>query len=186
MSRFKNTLTLFLSSLPLLVGRSYAIQTPDTGAIKNDQTYDPVSLRPLNYASENLFASHSSHSSHASHASHASHYSGSNGGYTAPAAPTYTAPSTDPSSSSSNASAVPSYGDSTSTPPLSLAEKRKLQIMRVQIALTRLELYHGRISGELDTNTKTSLKLFQRVKGLPENGLMTTATLNGLGVMAVQ
>lgn len=190
MSRFKNTLTLFLASLPLMVGRSYALAGPDPTATKSDQTYDPVSLRPLNYPSENLFASHRSHSSHASHASHASHYSGSSGGYTTPPAQTYTPPPTgagvsSSSSSATNLRAAPPAA-SQSAPALNTADKRKLQIMRVQMALTQQNLYHGKVSGTLDTATKKSLKQFQKSKGLPQTGLMTTETLNGLGVMAVQ
>lgn len=178
MSRFKNTLTLFLGSLPLLAGRSYAIQGAEVDASKIDKAYEPVSLRPLNYPSDNLFASHRSHSSHSSHASHSSHYSGSGGGYSTSPVQTYT-PSNSIYSTSPQAPDQP-------TPKLNGTDKLRLQIMRVQMALTKLDLYHGRISGELDAATKESLKLFQRVKNLPESGLMTTETLNGLGVMAVQ
>lgn len=64
-------------------------------------------------------------------------------------------------------------------------EKLKLQIMRVQIALTSLGLYDGRLNGEFTQETQASLKLFQAVKGIPETGLMTTPTLNALGVPAV-
>lgn len=71
-------------------------------------------------------------------------------------------------------------------PTLSHAEKLKLQVMRTQIALTSLGLHKGTISGELDEATKESLKHFQILKGLQANGLMTTGTLNALGVPAVQ
>jgi His-Xaa-Ser repeat protein HxsA len=70
-------------------------------------------------------------------------------------------------------------------PTLTLDEKRRLQIMRVQIRLTTLGLFTGQMNGTLDDKTKQSLKLFQKVKGLPETGLMTTPTLNALGVPAV-
>lgn len=194
MNRFKNTLSLFLASLPLLAGRSYALAGPDPSATKSDQAYDPVSLRPLNYPSDNLFASHSSHSSHsshASHASHASHYSGSSGGYATPPAQTYTPPPTGAGVSSNSSSTAPRVqADSPvvrqSAPAVNTADKRKLQIMRVQMALTQQNLYHGKVSGTLDAATKKSLKQFQKLKGLPQTGLMTTETLNGLGVMAVQ
>lgn len=66
----------------------------------------------------------------------------------------------------------------------SLDEKRRLQIMRVQIALTSLGIYDGRIDGVLNPETKTALSMFQTLKGLPGNGLMTTQTLNALGVPA--
>ena len=63
---------------------------------------------------------------------------------------------------------------------------RKLQIMRVQIALTSLGLYQGVVDGVLNDGTKASLKMFQNVKGIEANGLMTTETLNSLGVPAAQ
>jgi His-Xaa-Ser repeat protein HxsA len=74
---------------------------------------------------------------------------------------------------------------STTQPAMTLEEKRKLQIIRVQVKLTSLRLYDGQMNGVLDQNTKQSIKLFQRVKGLPESGLMTTPTLNALNVPAV-
>jgi His-Xaa-Ser repeat protein HxsA len=68
---------------------------------------------------------------------------------------------------------------------MSLDEKRRLQVMRVQIKLLSLGIYSGRVSGVLDDPTKQSLKLFQDIKHLPQSGLMTTPTLNALGVPAV-
>jgi hypothetical protein len=38
----------------------------------------------------------------------------------------------------------------------------------------------------LNVETQESLKMFQKIKKIPESGLMTTETLNALGVMAVQ
>jgi His-Xaa-Ser repeat protein HxsA len=70
-------------------------------------------------------------------------------------------------------------------PSLSTDEKRRLQVMRVQIRLLSLGLYDGQASGLLDGKTKQSLKLFQSLKHLPETGLMTTPTLNALGVPSV-
>lgn len=58
--------------------------------------------------------------------------------------------------------------------------------MRVQIALTSLGLYSDRIDGVLNAATKGSISRFQIVKGLKPTGLMTTETLNALGVPAVQ
>ncbi len=69
---------------------------------------------------------------------------------------------------------------------MTLSEKRRLQIMRVQIALTSLGLYSGSVSGELTNETKEAIKRIQIVKGLPDTGQMTTETLNALGVPAVQ
>ena len=56
--------------------------------------------------------------------------------------------------------------------------------MRVQIALTSLGLYNGRIDGVLNEDTKLGLQFFQDLKGLPKSGMMTTPTLNALGVPA--
>ena len=57
--------------------------------------------------------------------------------------------------------------------------------MRVQLALTSLGLYNGGIDGTMNADTKTGLEFFQDLKGLPKTGLMTTPTLNALGVPAV-
>jgi hypothetical protein len=67
-----------------------------------------------------------------------------------------------------------------------MGEKRKLQIMRVQIALTSLGLYQGIVDGALNDGTKESLTMFQNLKGIEPNGLMSTETMNALGVPAVQ
>ncbi len=64
-------------------------------------------------------------------------------------------------------------------------KKRRLQIMRVQIALTSLGLYNGRVDGVMNADTKTGLEFFQDLKGMPKSGQMTTPTLNALGVSAV-
>ena len=69
---------------------------------------------------------------------------------------------------------------------MTLAEKLRLQIIRVQIRLNSLGLYNGQINGTLDSETRTALKLFQKVKSLPESGQMTTPTLNALGIPAVR
>jgi peptidoglycan hydrolase-like protein with peptidoglycan-binding domain len=58
--------------------------------------------------------------------------------------------------------------------------------MRVQIALTSLGLYQGVVDGVLSSGTKESLKMFQNLKGIETSGLMTTETLNALGIPAVQ
>ncbi len=80
----------------------------------------------------------------------------------------------------------PSTGQATGRPAaLSLDEKRRLQIMRVQVALTSLGLYNGRVDGVLNAETKLGLEFFQDLKGLPKSGTMTTPTLNALGVPAV-
>jgi peptidoglycan hydrolase-like protein with peptidoglycan-binding domain len=58
--------------------------------------------------------------------------------------------------------------------------------MRVQIALTSLGLYTGAVDGILGDGTKEALKRFQTIKGIEPKGLMSTDTLNALGVQAVQ
>ena len=69
---------------------------------------------------------------------------------------------------------------------LTLAEKRKLQVLRVQMRLNSLKLYDGQLTGMLDGPTRASLKLFQGVKSLPMDGMMTTATMNALGIPTVK
>lgn len=204
MSKFKTTLALFLAGLPFSSGKASVAEAPrDVALLKDDP--GPVSLQALNRPGDNLFAGHRSHSSHRSHRSHSSHYSGASGGssYTPtpsysppppPPPPSYTAPAPTPivsnaaeQNSADKASAVPEVPKASKTKPaLNRAEKLKLQIMRVQIALTTLSLYKGPISGELDEATKESLVLFQRLKSLPETGLMSSDTLNALGVPAVK
>lgn len=156
--------------------------------------------------------SHSSHVSHSSHASHSSHYSGAGGGYApapAPApvppqyiAPSPPAPSPPPSPTPSPSYLTPNYGEGSGpsaakprldapapeapvpAPTLSLDEKRRLQIMRVQLQLVRLGLYAGKVDGALNPDTRAAIEHFQTLKGLPATGTMTTPTLNALGVPA--
>ena len=202
MSKFVKNLSLFLSGLPLLLPRAGHATLQEDPAARGLDDPGAVPLRPLNRDIDNLFAGHSSHSSHASHASHSSHYSGSGGsaspGYAspqpvpqppaesllppapapAPSAPyassRYRAPSTMPG-------AAPSSAADTG---LTKSEKLKLQLMRVQIRLHSLGLYDGRIDGVRNEQTIEALKHFQTVKGLPEDGMMTTPTLNALGIPA--
>lgn len=187
MSKFVRNLTLFLAGLPLSAAKAAPGPTADTPRL--DDPLKAPSLRPLNLAMDNLFASHRSHSSHASHRSHSSHYSGS--GSSISSTPTASEPPLEPAV----ATGTTATGMTTAPlqaavaalpqPTLTLDEKRRLQIMRVQIRLTTLGLFTGQMNGTLDDKTKQSLKLFQKVKGLPETGLMTTPTLNALGVPAV-
>lgn len=196
MSKLRQSLAFFLAGLPFLSPRSEAALPPDAPP---PEPLDPVKLRPLNLPSENLFAGHRSHSSHASHGSHRS----GSGGY-APSPDTYYSPAPAPApqrvspgngaaAGSNNpvdpgraAAVSPQPAPAASSPKLSLNEKRRLQIMRVQIALTSLGLFTGEVDGVLTQDTKDALKRFQIVKGLPATGLMSTETLNALGVPAVQ
>ncbi len=192
------TLTALISGLLASVSKTEAYPTEEGNHAAPEPT-NPVSLRPLNLPGDNLFAAHRSHSSHRSHGSHRS---SSGGGYyrsPAPAEPQKrqeSAPSAPGSGFSEPGKAQPTDPGRAApvtptpatprTPPLSRAEKLKLQVMRTQIALTSLGLYKGPISGELDEATKESIKHFQTLKGLQTDGLMTTETLNALGVPAVQ
>ncbi len=188
MKHLKTPLAFLAAWLTLVPGKSFGTPADSSATNIPFDGLDPVKLRPLNRPGDNLFAAHRSHSSHASHAS------GSGGGYRAPSTP-QPAPQqqrTPDSGSRSNQPTDPGRASQVSpepaqaAPQLSLTEKRKLQIMRVQIALVSLGLYTGNVDGVLNDETKSSLKLFQNVKGLESNGLMTTETLNTLGVPAVQ
>lgn len=198
MKRFSTSLVMFMASLPFFANKSSAA-TADHLPSNPIGDQDPVKLRPLNLPGDNLFAAHRSHSSHGSHRS-------SSGGGSYVPTPREPTPSIAPAPAD-NATPGQSnslYGPATKRPTdpgraepvspqpaqpkpeLSLSEKRKLQVMRVQISLTSLGLYKGTIDGSLNEGTKEALKLFQTVKGLDTNGLMTTDTLNALGVPAVQ
>lgn len=207
MSKFVKSLSLFVAGLQLM--SSKASNAPTTIVERSDSNLQPISLRPLNYNFDNLFAGHASHSSHRSHASHASHYSGS-GGYSAPYVATPT-PSriSEPTGSVSppqitNEKSLPASSSSSNgagNAPLNVpaevganrpggvemthTEKLRLQVIRVQIRLNSLGLYNGKISGQFDGETRAALRLFQQVKSLPMDGLMTTPTMNALGIPAV-
>ena len=191
----------FIASIPLLTLRSQAAMPP-TMEVPSPEPQDPVKLRAFNLPGENLFAGHRSHSSHGSHRS------SSGGGYSvpspqsapaqravpAPAPPQWPETSQRFAPSGSNqpvdpgrpAAVTPQPAPAAAPPEMTLIEKRRVQIMRVQIALTSMGLYSGSINGQLTNETKESIKLIQVIKGLPNTGLMTTETLNALGVPAVQ
>jgi His-Xaa-Ser repeat protein HxsA len=201
MSKFIRNFALFVAGLPFATTKAAA---PANQVPTMDHDGKAVSLRPLNLEMDNLFASHRSHSSHSSHASHSSHYSGS-GGYSTPyiapapvssasaasaavAAPEAASPATAASAAGTSRTSLAATVDSVTVKPgeLTLAEKRRLQVLRVQIKLNSLKLYDGQLTGVLDEPTRESLKLFQGVKNLPMTGMMTTPTLNALGIPAVR
>lgn len=195
MSKFIRNLALFVAGLPFATTKAAA---PANQVPTLDRDDKAVSLRPLNLEMDNLFASHRSHSSHSSHASHSSHYSGS-GGYASPSyvspAPATPAPAPAPAATAtvtndvaSSRGTVAAPVDSASMKPveLTIGEKRRLQVLRVQMRLNTLKLYDGQLTGVLDEPTRESLKLFQAVKSLPVTGTMTTPTLNALGIPAVR
>ncbi len=185
MSKFTKSIKLFIAGLPLLDSQAYAGTAGEVAARDMSIDYNPVSLRPLNFPADNLFAghrSHSSHASHRSHASHASHYSGSGGGtsYT-PVAPQSPPPPTQYYSPPVVATQPPA-----GMTGLTLEEKRQTQILRVQMALMRANIYKGHLTGTMDQETQDALRSFQKLKGMIPSGLMSTETLNALAVPAVQ
>lgn len=212
MSRFTRNLALFMAGLPILPGKLLGA-APSTSADNANvpATEKPVSLRPLNLEADNLFAGHRSHSSHRSHASHSSHYSGSSGSsytpspapapalapsppssapYLSPPGSYLTAPPSPAPTPSGRSTRTPGATKSSTTPggasdSLSSSEKLKLQIVRVQIKLKTLGLYGGAVDGVFREDTQRALREFQLVKGIEATGLMTTPTLNALGVPAV-
>lgn len=157
--------------------------------------------------------SHSSHSSHSSHysSSGGSYRSTAPSTYVPPPPPpsaTYTPPrpkktTPRPSSRSSATSTLQpsttqSYdgmtydGSSMSTEPVldgpaprAGADQLALMVMRVQAALFSKGYDPGAISGEFDASTKAALRKFQAMHGLKASGMMTTETLNALGVALV-
>lgn len=192
MKHLKTPLAFLAAWLSFVPGKSLGVPADNSATSPSFDDLNPVKLRPLNRPGDNLFAAHRSHSSHASHRSS----SGGGGSYRVPSTPEPSRQAPDSSSSFSGsgssqptdpgrASAV-SPMPAQSAPKLSTGEKRKLQIMRVQIALTSLGLYQGTVDGVLHDGTKESLTLFQNLKGIEPNGLMSTETLNALGVPAVQ
>jgi His-Xaa-Ser repeat protein HxsA len=182
------SLFLFISSLSFLTNNRVIAASSELPKY-SPEDFDPVSLRPLNLPSENLFAAHRSHSSHSSHRS------SSGGGYSTPSPQKTEPPAEQPTDPGRAAPVSPTPAKPTpktpapktpAAPALSLEEKRKLQIMRIQIALAGLGLHTGSVNGVLDDSTKEAIRRFQVLKGLDANGLMTTETLNALGIPAVQ
>lgn len=207
MKSVRANLLLLLSSLPFIGGKAAAVAVDSNASPVVPERDSPVSLRPLNYPADNLFAGHRSHSSHASHRS------SSGGGYSTPqprpqpqeerSAPAPRGAPPSPGSVPGDARGLVGPGTAQPTDPgraapvsprpaspaqptLTRSEKLTLQVMRVQIGLTSLGLFTGPVNGVLDDGTKEAIKRFQIIKGLESNGLMTTETLNALGVPAVQ
>lgn len=183
MKKFKTMLAIFMGGLPFGSHRVDAALIDEIGIGKDDEI-SPIDLRPLNLPGENLFAAHRSHSSHGSHGSHRSS-SGGGGAYKPPSPTRVPSPSSSPVDPG-RPSVVSPRTVSPAAPVLSSDEKLKLQVMRVQLALSFLGLYKGTVDGVFGDDTKQALKHFQTVKELPADGLMNTDTLNALGVQAVQ
>lgn len=181
MKRFITSLAIFAASFPLGSDKAQSLDEK-YDPLKSSDPIDPINLRPLNLPGDNLFAAHRSHSSHASHRS-----SSGGGGYSTPRPAYQPAPQpamrpVDPGRPESVSSQPPTQ----SSPSLTTEEKKRLQIMRVQIGLHSLGLYTGNVDGVLGNDTKEAIKSFQVLKDIKADGLMSTETLNALGVPAVQ
>lgn len=210
LKKFKTTLAIFIASLPLASNKSDANQ--QVNEVKALDEITPVQLRPLNYEGDNIFAAHRSHSSHGSHRSSSggSTYRAPTPTKVpaqikkktpapvkvpvqikkktpTPANSLYRTPGSNKPVDPGRAVPVsPIPTQKTSPAAFTKAEKLRLQVMRVQISLLSLGLYSGPVNGELNSATKESLKRFQIVKGIKPNGLMSTETLNAMGVPAVR
>lgn len=165
------------------------------------------------HSSHRSHSSHSSHSSHYS-GSGGTYRAPAPSAYTPPAPPppaaTYTTPpppkKTTPRSSSGSSSTTSTLqpsktqtndwmrynSPSTSKEPVlegpaprAGADQLALMVMRVQAALFSKGYDPGAISGEFDASTKAALRKFQAMHGLKASGMMTTETLNALGVALV-
>ena len=68
---------------------------------------------------------------------------------------------------------------------LTETERVRLQIMQVQIRLTRLSLYEGPIDGTLSPETVTGVRHFQTLKGMRPTGTLAAGTLSAMGVPPV-
>ena len=201
MSKFIKSLAVFAASAPVINNKvAAAINT----SINSCENLEPVSIRPLNYEYENMFAGHRSHSSH---------YSGSGySGYSSSRTPVYSVPNYSNSSSSRSSTStrnnsnitvktypnVPTrvdthvntyYGNNSNISNIATEEDpvlmQVMQIKRVQMALFQLGYYSGKIDGDLGKNTRKAIANYQVDKNLSINGRMTTELLNSLGISAV-
>ncbi|RJF89346.1 His-Xaa-Ser repeat protein HxsA [Oleomonas cavernae] len=156
----------------------------------NRDRRDPLSLTvPHRVDGPELYARHSSHRSHrshSSHSSHSSHYSSSGGGYYTPSPlppPTYSPPPpptySPPTSKGTPTPLTPTPRDTT---PRAGQVDATIMTMRVQVELTRLGYYFGKIDGIVGTELRISLRNFQRHEGLAVSGAIDNATLSRLGL----
>ncbi|MCW5656083.1 MAG: peptidoglycan-binding protein [Burkholderiaceae bacterium] len=72
-----------------------------------------------------------------------------------------------------------------STVVLTETEKLRLQIMQVQIKLTRLGLYEGSVDGLMHPELVEGVRHFQTLKGMRDTGMLTAGTLTALGIRAI-
>ncbi|WP_417539061.1 His-Xaa-Ser repeat protein HxsA [Marinobacter sp.] len=178
MSRFIKSLSMFVAGAALANTETEAAQHD----VENSFTikFEPTSLRPLNFPGDNMYAAHRSHASHSSHSSHRS----SSGSYSAPKSKP--SPSRRYSAPSGNSQSVDPGRPATVTPSTrdTNAKVGALQnlIKRVQIALIIQGYSPGATDGRMGPQTREALKRFQKDKGLKVDGLMSTETLNALGV----
>lgn len=185
MSRFNKSIAAFMAGIAFCGAKSQASQHEPDKPFGN--TIDPISLRPINQAGDNMYAAHRSHSSHSSHASHRS----SSGSYSAPkpVSPIKRPPSSSYGSSTGTGSSqsVDPGRPATVTPTGRDIDPNNAKLMnlirRVQLELTIRGYTPGPIDGVMGAKTRTALKKFQRNNGLNPDGLMGTETLNRLNIV---
>lgn len=152
---------------------------------------DDLIFAPLNTETPIYIAGHRSHSSHRSHRSHSSHRSSSGGGYyrSAPATPSYSAPSTNNqqrnlSGNSQNSSSNRNDFSSNVSQSTTTAEQRKRLVMRVQYALFERSYFNGVIDGVMGPATRDAITRYRRTHGLSLNVFIDAALLNSLSLYA--
>lgn len=187
MSKFIKSLSIFMAGVAFNNTKALAINYDVENPFENN--LEPVNLRPLNMPGDNLYAAHRSHSSHSSHSSHRS----GSGSYSAPSR-SNPVPS-NPYSRSNNIR--PSTGNSESVDsgrPVTVTpsgrdfnpDNQNLMnlIMRVQVALLIKGYSPGAADGIMGRQTRNALKQYQKDNSIKMDGLMSTTTLNSLGVVS--
>jgi His-Xaa-Ser repeat protein HxsA len=178
MSKFTKSLSLFMAAAGLVSTKNQASQQAPEPFFSDAS--EPFSLRPLNQASDNLYAAHRSHSSHSSHRSSSSSYSTPSRKNSAPSGSTFnSSPRTNsPVDAGRPAVVTPSEND------LDPADKKLMElVMRVQMGLIIKGYAPVVVDGIMGEQTRAVLKQFQQDNGLNPDGLMGTETLNALGVV---
>lgn len=113
-----------------------------------------------------ILAGHSSHSSHGSHGSHGSHRSSSGA---------VTVPTPRAANPTSPRSTLPRSGTRVSPVASQVVKK-------VQVELSRYNLYRGRIDGLLGPKTKEGIIRYQMAIGLPATGELDQTLLLVMGI----
>jgi len=144
---------------------------------------DEVETAPLNTGELPIYLA-----AHRSHASHASHRSSSGGGYRAPAkpklktvpSPVYSDPLGQPSRPNET---IPSADENNFKKVMSDKEKRKNIILRVQLTLSALNLYKGKLDGIMGKETRDAVNLYRMNIGQQVKEKLDIEVLNSLGIL---